>query len=335
MSTCSGRVPLGAGSTLRPGSGVPTDVALGRACATLRRGEIAQALDLLHELSADLSPLDRAHALAAEVDAHVARGELSEAMALAEPLAMIALDDTLPRTARGVSHLARGELAAAVGDAHTAALLLEVTGSLVPDPDPDWVPWRAGLALALARTGRAGEAGEVAARHVEHARHHGSVHALAGALRAQASATVAADRVAVLQEALEVLDGGGFPRLEAQVATDLAGQLLLRPDRVGDAITLLRPAEEYAGRHDLRPLLGRIRRLLELAGEQPRVLCADALDTLTRAERRVAVLASRGLTNREVAEELVVTVKAVEWHLSHIYRKLGIRSRTALRCLAP
>ena len=33
---------------------------------------------------------------------------------------------------------------------------------------------------------------------------------------------------------------------------------------------------------------------------------------------------------REVAARLVVTVKAVEWHLSHVYRKLGIRSRNAL-----
>ena len=323
-------------TTLRTGSGVPSDAALGRACAALRRGEVGHALDLLGGLPVDLEPLDRAHALAAEVDAHVALGELSEAMALAEPLAVIALDDTLARAARGVAHLARGELAAAVGDVHTAALLHEVTGSLVPDPDPDWVPWRAGLALALARTGRAREAGEVAARHVDQVREHGSVHALGRALRTQASTTVAADRTALLDEALTVLGGHGYLRLEAQVATDLAGQLLLRPDRRVNAVALLRPAEEYAGLHDLRPLLGRIRRLLELAGEQPRLLRADALETLTRAERRVALLASKGLTNREVAEQLVVTVKAVEWHLSHVYRKLGIRSRTALRtALAP
>ena len=52
---------------------------------------------------------------------------------------------------------------------------------------------------------------------------------------------------------------------------------------------------------------------------------------LTVSERRVARMAADGLTNRQIANELVVTVKAVEWHLSHVYRKLGISSRTQPR----
>ena len=44
----------------------------------------------------------------------------------------------------------------------------------------------------------------------------------------------------------------------------------------------------------------------------------------------MAGLAADGLTNRQIAEHLVVSVKAVEWHLSRVYRKLGIRSRQAL-----
>jgi DNA-binding CsgD family transcriptional regulator len=51
---------------------------------------------------------------------------------------------------------------------------------------------------------------------------------------------------------------------------------------------------------------------------------------LTDSERRVARLAADGLTNRQIAEQLLVTVKAVEWHLSNVYRKLEIRSRKAL-----
>ena len=39
----------------------------------------------------------------------------------------------------------------------------------------------------------------------------------------------------------------------------------------------------------------------------------------------------RGLTNREVAAELYVTDKAVEYHLGNVYAKLGIRSRRRLR----
>jgi DNA-binding NarL/FixJ family response regulator len=44
----------------------------------------------------------------------------------------------------------------------------------------------------------------------------------------------------------------------------------------------------------------------------------------------VVELAIAGETNRRIAQKLFVTVKAVEWHLSHAYRKLGISSRAEL-----
>ena len=51
---------------------------------------------------------------------------------------------------------------------------------------------------------------------------------------------------------------------------------------------------------------------------------------LTATEAQVAELVARGLTNKEVAAELFVTVRAVEANLSRIYAKLGVRSRTEL-----
>jgi ATP/maltotriose-dependent transcriptional regulator MalT len=57
---------------------------------------------------------------------------------------------------------------------------------------------------------------------------------------------------------------------------------------------------------------------------------APGSDELTATEKRVAELVSRGLTNREVAGELVVTVRAVESTLTKVYAKLGVRSRTQL-----
>jgi len=54
------------------------------------------------------------------------------------------------------------------------------------------------------------------------------------------------------------------------------------------------------------------------------------LDELTKSERRVADLVARGLTNREVADELNLQPKTVEWTLSNVYRKLQLHSRTEL-----
>jgi DNA-binding CsgD family transcriptional regulator len=64
--------------------------------------------------------------------------------------------------------------------------------------------------------------------------------------------------------------------------------------------------------------------LAHIAGRAP------APNGLTPAEVRVAKLVAEGRTNREVAAALVVTERTVETHLSHIYRKLGVRSRTEL-----
>ena len=94
---------------------------------------------------------------------------------------------------------------------------------------------------------------------------------------------------------------------------------------------LLRAAEEYAGRQELWPLQGRVRRLLDRLGEEPRRVHergaggADRLGAPGRPAGR-----RRAHEPRRSPSELAVTVKAVEWHLSHVYRKLGIPSRARL-----
>ena len=63
-----------------------------------------------------------------------------------------------------------------------------------------------------------------------------------------------------------------------------------------------------------------------------------ALRSLSPGETRVIELISRGLTNRQTAAELGLTVHAVKFHLSSIYRKLGVANRTEasrLYLLAP
>ena len=51
---------------------------------------------------------------------------------------------------------------------------------------------------------------------------------------------------------------------------------------------------------------------------------------LTPQESTVARLVLKGMTNREVAAELVVSVNTIEYHLKNIYPKLGVSSRTQL-----
>ena len=56
----------------------------------------------------------------------------------------------------------------------------------------------------------------------------------------------------------------------------------------------------------------------------------SGVEALTASERRVARMAADGMTNKEIAQALFVTVKAVEVHLSSTYRKLGLASRLQL-----
>ncbi|MGH3251561.1 MAG: helix-turn-helix domain-containing protein, partial [Trebonia sp.] len=69
---------------------------------------------------------------------------------------------------------------------------------------------------------------------------------------------------------------------------------------------------------------------LRALGLRPRRSAVTGPDSLTPTERRVAELAASGLTNRQVAEALFVTVKTVETHLARVYQKLGIATRADL-----
>jgi DNA-binding NarL/FixJ family response regulator len=65
-------------------------------------------------------------------------------------------------------------------------------------------------------------------------------------------------------------------------------------------------------------------------GERARKRTADTRVDLTPQEARIAELAVRGATNQEIASQLFISTATVEYHLSKVYRKLGIRSRTQL-----
>jgi DNA-binding NarL/FixJ family response regulator len=309
----------------------PTHPVLTHGCGLARRGLVREALEVLdhHRASAVLAPLgtDAALLLATSLDCRLARGDIGDALALGEMLAPY-LD--LPGTAGALAHHARGELASALNEPDAAAACFATAGVLLDDADDELVPWRAGAALAALRLGGRTEAAELARDQLLRAGD--SPYATAQALRTLATTEPGTDRTALVRRARAALAGVPAERLAAQLDTDLAGLLLLKggPRAAAEALTLLRSAEAYAGRQELWPLQSRVRRLLERLDAPPRRAQSEALAALTASERKVARLAADGLTNPQIAEELVVTVKAVEWHLSHVYRKLGIRSRTRL-----
>jgi DNA-binding NarL/FixJ family response regulator len=54
----------------------------------------------------------------------------------------------------------------------------------------------------------------------------------------------------------------------------------------------------------------------------------DALDDLTQREMDVLRLAAKGMSNREIAQALVISVRTVQTHLNNIFNKIGVGSRT-------
>jgi DNA-binding NarL/FixJ family response regulator len=143
-----------------------------------------------------------------------------------------------------------------------------------------------------------------------------------------------------------VLDGGapGRERVEAaagvladagRVIESLGarvrlGSLLAADGFDRDARTVLRDTVETATRIGARHSAGRAHDELVAAGGRMAIPTGDRRDALTATEREVAGLAARGGSNRAIADTLVVSLRTVELHLTHVYRKLAIRSRTEL-----
>lgn len=90
-------------------------------------------------------------------------------------------------------------------------------------------------------------------------------------------------------------------------------------------------AAEAAAESGNRGLFGRLAGLCE--GARTPALALITASPLTRREREIAVMAARGLTNKEIASALVISVRTVDNHLSNAYAKLGITTRGELKLL--
>jgi DNA-binding NarL/FixJ family response regulator len=135
--------------------------------------------------------------------------------------------------------------------------------------------------------------------------------------------------LALLEEAAAVLEPSPAKLERARALADL-GAALRRTGRRVDAREPLRNAVELAQACGAVPLADAARSELVAAGAKPRRQALSGAESLTPSELRVAAMAAEGMTNRDIAQNLFVTPKTVEVHLSSVYRKLDIGSRTQL-----
>ena len=192
---------------------------------------------------------------------------------------------------------------------------------------PDARPWTADYAEGLLELGRVDEAVRVIDRWEADATRLGRDRVLANVTRCRglvAAARGAVDEATLLLELAVARHhevGDVFGRARSLLALGMilrrARQKRAARDAIGDALAEFEDLGAATWVERARDELGRI-------GGRTRE------EGLTAAERRVAVLVAAGRTNREVAAQLFLGERTVAGHLTRVYTKLGVRSRTEL-----
>ncbi|RMI38651.1 helix-turn-helix transcriptional regulator [Streptomyces triticirhizae] len=230
--------------------------------------------------------------------------------------------------ARGCHLLATGLLPAALDD-------FLACGQLMREWEvdlPGFVDWRVGAATAGARMGQREDARRLLAEHQQRPAGRQS-RSRAMLLVAQAELSDANRRATPLREAIDIFQGCGDRYGQAHALIELGENQREIGEHSRSRVTAsmaLRVAEEcQAGPLVARALALNAGREKGEAWEGPHSL-AGGEPLLSEAERRVVALVVVGHSNREIAEKLYVTMSTVEQHLTRIYRKLNIRSRSEL-----
>jgi DNA-binding CsgD family transcriptional regulator len=187
------------------------------------------------------------------------------------------------------------------------------------------------LIEAGARSGRAEEAAMALSRLSERTQPSGTEWALGIEARCRG---LLSDEESLYRESVERL-ARSRAVVELARARLLYGEWLRRENRRVDARDQLRVAHEMFSRMGATGFAERTRRELAATGETVRKRTVEKLDELTTQEAQVARLAARGRTNPEIAAELFISPRTVEYHLHKIFPKLGITSRRELRRALP
>jgi DNA-binding CsgD family transcriptional regulator len=227
-----------------------------------------------------------------------------------------------PFCSRGLLRIAQGRFAEALTD-------LSYVESFAPVSNPVVLPWRARAATALTALGRRDEAGALLEEDARLARSFGTPRAVGRSLRATGAFVGGDAGIEHFAESVKVLRDcpSGLEQAHALVAL---GSALRRRGSRSDATKPLREGLDLAERSGAIPLAERARRELADAGARPHRPARFGRDQLTPSELRVAQLAAEGLSNKQIAQTLFVSLRTVETHLTHAYGKLDVRARAAL-----
>lgn len=235
--------------------------------------------------------------------------------------------------------LARAQVAEARGDYAAVVSALEPlrqpwAGRGIDEPGA-W-PWADAYANALVIEGRYDEADAFLRPHERLAveRGHRSATARLGSARGRllgARGDLDAAR-ASFERSLELLVDTPLRYDRARVGFAY-GQTLRRAGKRREADVMIGSARESYALLGATTYVARCDRELKAGGVHSARHADRAVDALTAQEEAVAGLVATGLSNREVASELFVSMKTVQYHLTRIYAKLGVRSRTELAAL--
>jgi len=298
-----------------------------------RRGRLSDAVTderrAMAILEGEHVAVMRAYAVAFLAHALIDSGDLDPAV---RELSALPLDDPPELAPYAVAVAARGRLRLIQGDAEGALsdqLRVESLAGMERLSPAVW-PWRSQAALALVALDRRREAAELAAEEVELAERSGSAWAEGLALYAAGVIATGADGAALLELAADRLHSVGAAAEHARVLIDLGSVADTAGASREQAVEWLRRGLDLADRCDAKLLAQRAHAGLVGHGVRPRRRRLSGAEALTPMERRVAERAAGGLSNREIAQNLFLSLRTVESHLTSAYRKLQIESRPHL-----
>ena len=261
----------------------------------------------------------------------VERGSIDEAAELLDAVEGSVAPDAFSRApllrARTLVAAARGDHRAALEHALELGRRLSSFGHT--NPAASYPAWRSLAALAYHALGETQDALAMAAEEVELARAWEAPRTLGRSLRILGLIEGGEGGIAHIREAVSVLEPSSA-RVEYAYALANLGAALRRANKRAEARAPLRDALELAQKGGATLLAEHAHEELVATGARPRRVELSGAAALTPSERRIASMAADGLSNRDIAQALFVTLRTVEMHLSNAFRKLGVSSRTQL-----